>query len=154
MWKAKCESYFDVFAIPKEWWVKIATMHFVGSAAFWLQSVDQAIRLTPFTDFCSVVCVRFERDHHNHLICQFFHIRQSDSVTEYVDNFDTLMHQILAHDPMFSVSAIVNCFIDGLKPDIRSVVLIHRPLDLDTAILWPCYRRKFYTQATLLQLVD
>lgn len=71
-----------------------------------------------------------------------------------MDNFDTLMHQILAHDPMFSVSAIVNCFIDGLKPDIRSVVLIHRPLDLDTAILWPCYRRKFYTQATLLQLVD
>jgi hypothetical protein len=47
MWKAKCESYFDVFAIPKEWWVKIATMHFVGSAAFWLQSVDQAIHFTP-----------------------------------------------------------------------------------------------------------
>lgn len=36
MWKAKCESYFDVFAIPWKLWVKIATMHFVGSAVFWL----------------------------------------------------------------------------------------------------------------------
>jgi hypothetical protein len=60
------------------------------------------------------VCARFERDHHNHLIRQFFHIRQLDSVTEYVDNFDTLMHQILAHDPMFSLSAIVNHFIDTI----------------------------------------
>jgi hypothetical protein len=35
MWKAKCESYFDVFSIPNHLWVKIASMHFVGSAAFW-----------------------------------------------------------------------------------------------------------------------
>lgn len=34
MWKAKCEPYFDVFAIDSTLWVKIATMHFVGSAAF------------------------------------------------------------------------------------------------------------------------
>jgi ABC-type thiamin/hydroxymethylpyrimidine transport system permease subunit len=44
------------------------------------------------------------------------------------------MHQILAHDPQFSISAIVNRFIDGLAPEIRSIVFIHRPLDLDTAV--------------------
>jgi hypothetical protein len=40
-------------------------------------------------------------------------------VTEYVDQFDTLMHQILAHDPLFSVSSIANRFVDGLKSVLK-----------------------------------
>jgi hypothetical protein len=40
-------------------------------------------------------------------------------VTEYVDQFDTLMHQILAHDPLFSVSSIANRFADGLKSVLK-----------------------------------
>jgi hypothetical protein len=134
MWKVKSESYFEVFAIPSELWVKIATMNFVGSAAFWLQSMDPALRLTPWLDFCSAVCARFERDHHNHLIRQFFRIKQYTNVTEYVEQFDSLMHQILAHDPSFSMSAIVNRFVDGLRQDIKAVVFIQRPLDLDTVV--------------------
>jgi hypothetical protein len=134
MWKAKSENYFDVFIVPRELWVKIATMHFVGSAAFSLQSSDPVLRLAPWSEFCAAVCARFERDQHNSLIRQFFHITQSDTVTEYIEQFDTLMHQILAHDPQFSVSAIVNRFIDGLAPEIRAIVLIHRPIDLDTAV--------------------
>lgn len=43
MWKAKCQSYFEVFNIPSNIWVKIASMHFVGSTTFWLQSVDPAL---------------------------------------------------------------------------------------------------------------
>jgi hypothetical protein len=134
MWKAKSESYFEVFSTPPELWVKIATLHFTGLTPFWLQSVGPHIRLTTWHEFCIAVCARFERDHHNQLIRQFFHIKQIDTVTEYVEHFDSLMHQILAHDPSFSVSAIVNRFIDGLKQDIKAVVFIHRPLDLDSAV--------------------
>lgn len=132
--KAKCESYFEVFSIPTELWVEIATIHFVGSAAFWLQSMYQTIRRTPWPDFCSAVCARFERDHHNHLIRQFLHIKQATNFTKYVDQFDTLMHQILANDPPFSMSAIVNRFVDELRHDIKAVLFIHRPLDLDTIV--------------------
>lgn len=45
--KAKCKYYFKVFAIAGELWVKIAIMHFVGSVAFWLKSVDPMLRHTP-----------------------------------------------------------------------------------------------------------
>lgn len=92
------------------------------------------LRHTPWQDFSAAVCARFERDQHNHLLRQFFHIKQLDTDTEYVEHFDSLMHQILAHDPLFSPSAIVNRFIDGLASNIRAVVFIHRPLDLDTAV--------------------
>jgi hypothetical protein len=80
------------------------------------------------------VCARFEHDQNNHLIQQFFHIRQTNTITKYVEYFDSLMHQILAHDPAFSVSAIVNRFVDGLRYDIKAVVFIHRPLDLDIVV--------------------
>jgi hypothetical protein len=44
------------------------------------------------------------------------------------------MHQILAHNPLFSVSAIVNRFVDGLKPDINIVVFIQCTLDLNIIV--------------------
>lgn len=34
MWKAKSESYFEVFSTLPELWVKIATLHFTSSTAF------------------------------------------------------------------------------------------------------------------------
>lgn len=47
--------------------------------------------------------------------------------------FDELVHQLLAHDPSFSTSAITSRFVDGLKPEIKAIVLVHQPKDLDTA---------------------
>lgn len=43
------------------------------------------------------------------------------------------MHQILAHDKKFNAATMTNRFIDGLKDDIKVVVLVHRPSNLDTA---------------------
>lgn len=115
-----------------ELWV--AVMHFGGSTAFWLQSMDPTIEQITWREFCLAVCARFEHDHHNHLIRQFFHIKQTTIVTEYVELFDTLMHQILAHDPTFSMTTIVNRFVDGLRADIKAIVFIQRPLDLDNVV--------------------
>lgn len=49
-----------------------------------------------------------------------------------IEHFDELVHQILAHDPSFSGALVTNRFIDGLKDHIKSVVMIHKPIDLDT----------------------
>jgi hypothetical protein len=76
---------------------------------------------------------RFERDQHNHVIRQFFHIKQSGSVVEYIELFDELVHKILAHDPYFNPAVITSRFVDGLRREIKAVVLVHRPKDLDTA---------------------
>lgn len=47
--------------------------------------------------------------------------------------FDELVHQLLAYDPYFSPTVITSRFVDGLKTPIKSVVLVRRPKDLDTA---------------------
>lgn len=81
----------------------------------------------------TTLCARFDRDEQNHLTRQFFRIKQTTSVSEYIETFSDLVHQLLAYDPTLAPSVITNRFIDGLKDEIRSVVIVHRPQDLDAA---------------------
>ena len=76
---------------------------------------------------------RFGRDQHELLIRQLFHIKQTSSVADYVERFAELVDQLSAYtsntDPLYYTLR----FIDGLRGDIRSIVLVQRPPDLDSA---------------------
>ena len=106
-------------------------MRLVGNAAFWAHSLEVLVPEIPWPEMCKAVCDRFEKDQHNSLLRQFFRIKQTEGVADYIERFDSIVHQILAHDPKFSTATITNCFIDGLKDEIRVVVLVHRPRNLD-----------------------
>ncbi|WVZ99165.1 hypothetical protein U9M48_044502 [Paspalum notatum var. saurae] len=122
LWISRCETFFDVYDVGKQFWVKLASMHFVGSAAFWLQSVQASLPSLSWEEFGLAICNRFDRDEHNHLLRQFFHVEQNQSsVSEYIECFSELLHQLLVHDPSFPPSAITNRFVDGLKPSIKAV---------------------------------
>lgn len=56
-------------------------------------------------------------------------------MSEYIEKFSNLVHQLLAQDPTIASSVITKHFVDGLKNKIGIVVMIHRPdeLELDTA---------------------
>jgi hypothetical protein len=77
LWKKQCESYFDVYAIHPTMWVKLAIMNFTGSAAFWSQSVESILQRATWSELCSTLCNRFERDQQNQLDRQFFHLKQT-----------------------------------------------------------------------------
>jgi hypothetical protein len=133
LWKHRCETYFEFYAVPVEVWVRMATMYFEGSAVFWVQSMESRIREMNWESLCAALSARFGRDQHNMLIRQFYHIHQTASVAEYVENFDQLMHQLLAHENSLTANMITARFVDGLKDEIKTVVTIQRPFDLDTA---------------------
>ena len=44
-----------------------------------------------------------KKDQHNHLLRQFFHIKQHTTISEYIEHFDELVHQIRAHDPSLAL---------------------------------------------------
>lgn len=98
-----------------------------------MQYIEMDLRTCNCNTLCQAVVNRFERDQHQHVIKHFFHVRQTGSVAEYVELFDEIVHQLLAHDPNFNPTAITSRFVDCLKKDIKAVVLVHRPKDLDTA---------------------
>jgi hypothetical protein len=40
IWEEKAEKYFHMFHVPDEYKVDYATLHFIGTAALWLQTYE------------------------------------------------------------------------------------------------------------------
>lgn len=133
LWKSLCENYFDMYEVPSARWVRVATMHFSGRAAGWLQSVGRRVRCWSWSEFCTHIQDRFGRDQHESLIRQLFHIRQSGSVAEYVEQFSILVDHLSAYETHTDHLYYTMRFIDGLNDDIKSVIMVQRPATLDTA---------------------
>jgi hypothetical protein len=83
--------------------------------------------------FCSALHDRFGRDQHEALIRQLFHIKQSGTVAEYVDRLSALVDQLTAYESTDNPLFYTMRFVDGLRDDIKMMVLIQRPSTLDTA---------------------
>lgn len=105
----------------------------MGNAAFWLQSVRNQLIGVRWSDLCERVCARFTKDRQHAMIWQWLRVKQIASVAEYVEKFDAIMHQLNAYESTAPPDYFVTKFIDGLKDEVRSVVLVQRPQDLDTA---------------------
>ena len=133
LWQSRVESYFNMHGVDKSFWVKLSAMYFDGPAARWFQTIERNAHCLSWSDFCKLIHDRFGRDQHELFIRQLFHIRQTGSVAEYVQRFAELVDQLSAYtsttDPLYYTLR----FIDGLRDDIKSVVLVQRPQDLDTA---------------------
>ena len=133
-WKRNCESYFQVFRLDPVLWVDTAAMHFTGAAMVWLENSDFDLRHMEWEHFCTTVCEQFERNEFTVLLRQLFHLKQTDSVTDYTTKFTEIMHSLLAHSTTWDPALFPSRFVDGLHDDIRDVVLVHNPKDLDTAV--------------------
>jgi hypothetical protein len=66
-----------MYEVAPSVWVRVATMHFEGAAAKWLQSVHHTIRSASWSELSSWIHDRFGRDQHESLIRQLFHIKQT-----------------------------------------------------------------------------
>ena len=76
---------------------------------------------------------RFGRTQHQTLIRHLYHLRQTDSVDDYILEFSALMDQLSAYEPNSDMMHYTTHFIDGLKHAARVIVAVQRPLDLDIA---------------------
>lgn len=76
---------------------------------------------------------RFGKDQYHLLLCQLFCIRQLASVLEYIEHFSSLVDQLSVYDSVIDPLYYATHFVDGLCDDIRVVVLMQRPMDMDTA---------------------
>lgn len=132
LWK-KCENYFEMYDTEYYMWVKVSSMHFVGRAERWLQSVERRLRRFSWEEFCSLIHDRFGREQHETLIRQLFHISQSGSVSDYVEQFASLVDELGAYESRTDPLYYTMRFVDGLKYDIKSVVMVQRPQSLDAA---------------------
>jgi hypothetical protein len=108
-------------------------MHLSPSVACWFQSVERQYTAVSWPLFCNLLHGRFGRDQHQSLLRQLFHIKQTAALSEYIDRFSTLVDQLSAYEHVSDPMYFTTRFVEGLRADIRVVVLIQHPCDLDTA---------------------
>ena len=75
----------------------------------------------------------FARDEHELLLRRLFQIWQTGPVNEYINQFVALVDDLKAYtkhpDPLYYTQR----FLDGLRDEIKAVLLVQRPSTLDTA---------------------
>jgi hypothetical protein len=125
LWITLAEQYFSMFATHESSWVPMSILHFSGAAGVWLQSVRKKI--------VALNCTRFGRDRHQLLIRQFYSIKQTTIVADYIERFDILMNHLVSYSDTTHPYYFLTRFVEGLRADIRAVVMVQRPTDLDTA---------------------
>jgi hypothetical protein len=133
-WKLKSESYFKVCRIDKELWVDTSVVYFTGAAVLWLQWTNAHIVAESWEDFVSKVCAKFGQQEFEQLLWQFSRLRQMGTVSEYASQLNTVMNCLVAHHKSWDPLYFVTPFIDGLLPDIRVVVMVQQPKDLDSVV--------------------
>jgi hypothetical protein len=115
-------------------WVSVASMYLEGNASCWYESIDNTPATATWTTFCQALHDRFDRDQHEALIRQLFQIKQTTTVTEYVERFTKLVDQLKTYssstDPLFYTMR----FVDGLRAELKAIILVSRPQSLDAAI--------------------
>jgi hypothetical protein len=133
-WKRKCESYFCVFSTSPEHWFDTAMMHFSGGALLWLENCGVDVEHLTWEGLCARVCDQFGRDEFQKLLKQLFHLKQSGFVAEYVQEFTELMHSLQAHTTAWDPELFPSRFVDGLRDEIKRVVIVHQPRNLDAVV--------------------
>jgi hypothetical protein len=103
LWKRRCETYFKLYVVPMHRWIGLATMHFEESTTFWLQSIESKLREMNWEDLCVSIITRFGN---------------------YIEHFDQFVHQLLAHESQLTPTMIIARFVDGLRDEIKFVVVI------------------------------
>jgi hypothetical protein len=73
-------------------------MHFIPPASHWLPSVETRFKSCSWLLFASMLLDRFGRDQHDLLVRQLINIKQSGSVSEYIDRFAGLVDQLAAYE--------------------------------------------------------
>ena len=133
LWLSRARSHFKMCSVHPAIWVRVATHHFTHAIARWLQSVESEFQNISWESFSNLIHERFSRDQHELLLRQLFHIKHTSTVSDYIEKFTDLFEQLKAYNPNPDKLYFTTRFVDGLREDIRSVVMVARPQNLDTA---------------------
>ena len=88
-------------------------MYIEGAAAHWYQSIENTPVTATWSSFCQALHERFDCDQHEALIRKLFHVKQTSTVSDYVERFSDLINHSAysaSTDPLFYTMR----FVDGL----------------------------------------
>jgi hypothetical protein len=124
-WLRLCEKYFALANVPPNIWVPLGTLHYRGIAQTWWRSLRTPASFVLWSQFCNMVFSRFS-PHSSHASLELFHhLKQTPTVTEYIQKFEDSMVMMQMEYPALTKPYFINNFIAGLKDGIKHYLVSH-----------------------------
>ena len=108
--------------------VPMVALNFSGSTSIWLQSIQHRLGEFDWNSFPTLLCTRFGCDRHQTLIGQFYSIRQTTTVADYIERFEAIINLLNSYSESIHPYYFLTRFVEGLGTDIRAVVMVQCPL--------------------------
>ncbi|KAH1090916.1 hypothetical protein J1N35_018173 [Gossypium stocksii] len=87
-------------------------------------------QLASWSHFTSTLIKRFQPRDLESPEGQLAKLQQTTTVGDYRARFEAITNRTMFLPPLF----LVHCFISGLRPDLKTAVLIHKPTELEDII--------------------
>jgi hypothetical protein len=115
-----------MYCTPDTQRLSISAFHMDGKALVWFQELKANNEVSPWKDFVRAIQIRLGRGLYNDPIETLSKLKQEGSLEDYKNQFDilTLKVHCLLDEHKF------NCFLGGLKDDIRLPVQMFNPKTL------------------------
>ncbi|KAK1435415.1 hypothetical protein QVD17_01178 [Tagetes erecta] len=122
-WIRKANLYFDINNTSDEVRLQLAQLSMIGVAQHWFTIITQVRPSLSWLDFQSELLQRFSGLEIQNPYEQLATIQQSDSIYDYIDDFEYLLSLV----PQLPESQALGYFVAGLKADVKQWVRLHRP---------------------------
>lgn len=129
-WLFQVDRFFTYHATPTDHKLQLASFYMTGPALQWFRWMYQAHQLCSWDQFVRDLELRFGPSTYQNPEVALYKLRQRSSVTAYLSDFELLSNRSsgLSHENL------LNCFLSGLRDDIRRELFILRPPSLHEAI--------------------
>ncbi|OMP00125.1 Retrotransposon gag protein [Corchorus olitorius] len=122
-WIFQAEQYFQLYAIPAQQKLTIASFFMIGEPLTWFQWMFRNHQLTDWPSFARALELRFSPSGHTKPQMALFKLRQTSTVAQYQKNFEILANRVQG----LTDEHLMNLFVSGLKPAIQQEVVMFKP---------------------------
>nr|KYP73578.1 hypothetical protein KK1_006221 [Cajanus cajan] len=129
-WLFRAEQFFALYQTPEPQRLAIAAIHMEGDAGPWFQMLQKMNLLPNWQALVQAVEAHFGPSPFDSPRAALFKLQQIDSVQNYYHQFSSLAN----HVEGLTDAALLDCFINGLKSDIKREVLVQLPTSLVRAV--------------------
>lgn len=99
----------------------------------WFQAFKHRQRPVSWDNFLAAILEEFGADEYDSQLSKLLQLKQTGSVAEYKQQFETVMYHLTALDPSLNSWWFVTQFMLGLRDDIRCAVRLQAPCSVTRA---------------------
>jgi len=125
-WIFKANQFFEYYNTPDDQRLTIAAIHFDKEVVPWYQMMSRNTSFVSWLDLTRALELEFGPSAYECPRSDLFKLLQNRSVQEYYVQFTALANRVQG----VTSEALLDCFIGGLKPEIRRDVIAHSPTTL------------------------